>query len=159
VGRFDFAVAFREVPERSKCLIEEAVLRAIEEARLQNDPSVLLFDESGADRHALDQTLAALDRRTFHASTILDALPLLQDPYARVEVALVDWLVSETSGLDVLAFLAEEFANVRRVLMVRDADASAVRIARSSGHAQAILIKPAQPTDLATAIGPSGKES
>ena len=151
--RFSFAVRFRDVSAETEGLIQSAVLRAIEESRVQSEPAVLVLDESSEDRQALGQALTGLRQRAFPADNFLEALRLLQDQHLRVEVALVDVLVREASGLEVLAFLAEDFPDVRRVLMSRDADAPALRLARSSSSAHAILIKPAEPKDLAAAIG------
>ena len=151
--RFSFAVRFRNVSAATEDLIQDAVLRAIEESRARSAPAILVLDESSEDRQRLGQALGALGQSAFPADNFLEALRLLQDQDVRIEVAIVDVLVRDASGPEVLAFLAEEFGDVRRVLMSRDADVPALGLALSAGSAHAILIKPAEPADLAAAIG------
>lgn len=152
-----FAVKFQDLSAQSEDLIHNAVLRAIDESRAGSERAVLVLDASSEDRRALVRGLEGLGRRAFSAVTFLDALRSLQDPDLRIEVVMVD--VSGTArdapaftGLDVLAFLAADFAQLRRVVLVsRQGDAYALSAAR--GFGDAVLFKPAEPADLLAVIG------
>jgi DNA-binding NarL/FixJ family response regulator len=109
------------------------------------------------DRDALAAALVGVGQRPCAADTFLAGVRLLQDQNLRIEVALVDLLVRQRTGLAVLTFLAEDFPGVRRVLVARDRSAPELELARSSGRAESILIKPCDTRDLATALGLSGR--
>jgi CheY-like chemotaxis protein len=151
--QLSFAVRFRDVSANTEDLIQSAVLGAIEESRVHGESAVLVLAESVEDGRVLKQSLEGLGQKPFPADTFLEVLRRLQDQNLRIEVALVDLLVRGASGLDILTALADYFPDVRRVLMSRNADAPALRLAQSSGRAHAILITPAEPAELAIAIG------
>lgn len=156
--RFSFAVRFRDVSANDEDRIQSAVLASIEESREQNAPAVLVLDVSSEDRHAVARILVELGQRALPSATFLETLRSLQDPSLCVGVALVD---ASATGLDVLAFtgievlefLANDFPDVRRVLMARSADPSELLAARSSALADAVLEKPADAAAVAIAIG------
>lgn len=136
------AVAFLDVASDVEDLIQQAVLDALERARRQSGPAVLLMDASLDRRVRLERDLGALGRVSLHARTPLEALRWLHDPQACVETALVDLAFGRASGPEVLVFLAEHFPALRRVLVSRAADAAQLEAARSAGSAHAILVDP-----------------
>lgn len=150
-GRFSFAVAFLRVPTEVEDMIHEVVLESLEASRARGGPAVLVIASVPEDRLALKRELEALGHRVVCAGTPLDALRWLQDPHLQVEIAMVDVRVGKGSGLDLLAFLAEDFPEVRRVVMALESDAAASGV--HPGRTQSVLHKPWVREDLACALG------
>jgi ActR/RegA family two-component response regulator len=150
-GKFCFAVAFVRVPTEVEDMIQEVVLQSLEESRARGGPAVLVIAPLPEDRQALKHELEALGQHAVCAGTPLDALRWLQDPHVQVEIAMVDLRVAQGRGLDLVAFLAEDFPEVRRVLMASEG-AEAVPGARG-GKTQSVLHRPWVREDVARAIG------
>lgn len=74
---------------------------------------------------------------------------LTPEPWAGVDVALVDIMLPGVSGLDILAYLSDNHPNVRRVALT----ASTPSAADAERLADLVLLKPARIDDIADAIG------
>src|SRR5688572_22197486 len=86
--------------------------------------------------------LRVLGRQAVAVTTPLDAIKYLQSPLARVEVAIVDYDLNTADGRDVLAFLANDYPAVRRVLMSGCVSPEVLDRACASGQAHTAFAKP-----------------
>lgn len=154
-GAFAYAVTFRDLSAKAEDLIQGAVLLALERQRRLPEPAVLVVDDSPDVCLALERDLRALGRRAFSAVTPLDAVRHLLDAQAGIETAVVDLFLGQANGMDLLAYLADDLPDVRRVIMSGALREAQLQTALSSGRAQAILHKPWDRSALAGAINPS----
>lgn len=111
-----FGVVFEGQPDVSATTEAETV------AKLRNrphaaEPVILVVDDSAQICHNLVRDLMQVGRRAIAVTTPLDAIEWLLDGGSHFDVALVDVLLSNASGCDLLGFLAEEYPEVRRVVM------------------------------------------
>jgi CheY-like chemotaxis protein len=87
-------------------------------ARQSNvQPVILVVDDSAATCHNLVRDLMQVGRQAIAVTTPLDAIEWLLDGGSHFDVALVDVLLNNASGCDLLSFLAEEYPEIRRVVM------------------------------------------
>ena len=103
---------------------------------------VLVVDDSEGVGRAMVRDLRALGRQAVWVTNPLDAIKYLQTPLARVEVAIVDFDLNTSDGLDVLAFLANDYPSVRRVLMSGCVSPEVLDRACASGQAHTAFAKP-----------------
>jgi CheY-like chemotaxis protein len=136
--KFSIAVAFRDLSAETENFIQEEVLAELKRTRSLVPPTILVLDENPGDRDALGRDLEALGHRVLLASMPLDALRWLHDQHVHVEIAFVDRSLERANCLEMLAFLADDSPDVRRVLMCPTAEVPADLAA----SAHAILLKP-----------------
>lgn len=103
---------------------------------------VLVVDDSEGVGRAMVRDLRALGRQGVWVTNPLDAIKYLQTPLSRVEVAIVDFDLNTSDGLDVLAFLAKDYPAVRRVLMSGCVSNEVLDRACASGQAHTAFAKP-----------------
>jgi DNA-binding NtrC family response regulator len=103
---------------------------------------VLVVDDSEGVGRAMVRDLRALGRQGVWVTNPLDAIKYLQTPLSRVEVAIVDFDLNTSDGLDVLAFLAKDYPAVRRVLMSGCVSVEVLDRACASGQAHTAFAKP-----------------
>ncbi len=103
---------------------------------------VLVVDDSEGVGRAMVRDLRALGRQGVWVTNPLDAIKYLQAPLSRVEVAIVDFDLNTSDGLDVLAFLAQDYPAVRRVLMSGCVSNEVLDRACASGQAHTAFAKP-----------------
>jgi len=135
------ALAFHDLPPEAEDLIQNAVLRTLEDARAA---SVLIVDDSAEICQALRTQLGRLGHRAVAVGTPLEAVNFLDQPN-NVAVALVDLVLGSATGMDVIAYLAEQHPQVRRVLMSGRAHPQQLELARHSMFrfsAHEVLSKP-----------------
>jgi CheY-like chemotaxis protein len=147
------ALAFRDLAADAHDLVQSAVLRALEDAR---GASVLIVDDSAEICQALRTQLGRLGLRAVAVGTPLEAVNFLEQPN-HVTVALVDLVLGGSNGLDVLAYLADQHPNVRRVLMSGRAHPQQLELARHSlfrHSAHDVLPKPWTEETLTRAVAP-----
>jgi DNA-binding NtrC family response regulator len=103
---------------------------------------VLVVDDNETVGRALVRDLRMLGRQAVFVTTPLDAIKYLQSDLSRVEVAMVDFDLLTSDGLQVLSFLEKEYPGVRRVLMSGCVGAPVLERAEISGFAEATFEKP-----------------
>jgi CheY-like chemotaxis protein len=103
---------------------------------------VLVVDDDPSVGRALVRDLTALGRQAVCVTTPLDAIKYLQSALSRVEVALVDYDLNTSDGLDLLDFLNKDYPAVRRVLMSGCVGLELLDQACESGHAHTAFAKP-----------------
>jgi DNA-binding NtrC family response regulator len=113
---------------------------------------VLVVDDSEGVGRAMVRDLRALGRQGVWVTNPLDAIKYLQTPLSRVEVAIVDFDLNTSDGLDVLAFLAKDYPSVRRVLMSGCVSVEVLDRACASGQAHTAFAKPWDRTRLSEVL-------
>lgn len=151
-GEHLFAVAFRNMRATEEDRIQGAVLSALERRRASPDASVLVVDDAPEIHRALQRDLHAFGVGMLSAATPLEAVRHLQDPDVQIDIALVDLHLGHADGTDVLAFLAEDHPEIRRVLMSGRARPCQLELALSSGRAHEVLSKPWERRTLANLL-------
>jgi DNA-binding NtrC family response regulator len=114
---------------------------------------VLVVDDDPGVGRALVRDLAALGRQAVCVTTPLDAIKVLQSTPSRVEVALVDFDLNTSDGLDLLSFLTKEYPAVRRVLMSGCVGLEVLDRACETGHAHTAFAKPWDRERLSQVLG------
>lgn len=150
--RFATGVEFRDVPVVIHDHIHELVIAANERRRANAPPSIMVVDASPQAHRAVARDLARSGRRILAASTLLEVVRHLHDPEQRIETALVDTRLGDADGLAILAYLADEYPNVRRVLVSDRGRLCDYERELSSGRAHAFLTKPWEPECLVAAL-------
>lgn len=148
-----FALAFSGVVAEHQEAIKSAVESALEEAR---SASVLIVDRNVEVCRALRAAVGRLGRRAMAVGTPYEATQLLQQPNS-FAVALVDVVLDQPRGREVLAQLGEHHPSIRRVLMWGDLQAAHLELARralGTYPVDAVLLKPWTDLTLAAALGP-----
>lgn len=146
------ALAFYDVPAWIEDALQEEVVRALEREEHDRTPTVLVVDDSAEIRTALGRQLGALGYRSLLAAAPLDVIRLLHGTSVAPVAALVDLFLGPADGLDVIAFLADEFPGVRRVLMSGQIRPAQLQLALDSGRAHAVMEKPWSRDDLKRAL-------
>lgn len=140
--RFATGVVFRDLPVVIHDHIQELVVSANERRRANAPPTIMVVDASPQARRAVARDLGGSGRRIVAASTLLEVVRQLHDADQRIETALVDTRIGDADGLAILAYLADEHPNIRRVLMSDRARVRDYERELSSGRAHAFLTKP-----------------
>jgi hypothetical protein len=109
-------VEFEHADADSRDLLARALSLA-EERSVRQQPAVLVLSEDAGLARRLVAQFGALGHVAFHVRTPVEAVTYLQDPSMRVEATLVDLGMRGSEALGFLAFLQEEFPDVRRVLV------------------------------------------
>jgi DNA-binding response OmpR family regulator len=74
---------------------------------------------------------------------------LRPEPWEGIDAALVDVMLPEVSGIDILHYLAEHHPQVKTICMT----ASLPSASEATGLADRVLVKPFSMTELLTALG------
>ncbi len=120
-GLVALAVAFRHISEASEDRIQDAMLELLDARNRAEHPAVLVVDADPEARGVLVDCLVEMGRRALSARAPLGALRVLDDPNENVDTVLVR--EAEPSGLALLEFVAQQYPDVRPVLLVDDPDA------------------------------------
>jgi CheY-like chemotaxis protein len=146
------AIKFASLSDPIHDAIQRIVLRALERQRATARRTVLVVDDDAKVRAALERELNRLGYVAIAVAMPLEAVRCLQDPATNVEVAIVDLGLGQADGLDVIAYVAEQYPHVRRVVMsgqrIEDLAAEV-----AAGRAHAALEKPWQRGTLASVLG------
>lgn len=113
------AVAFRHRGADTQDVIQDAVLGAL--LRSQR-PDVLLIDDDPCGAPELETEIAFVGRAVVRVRTPLDAMRLLEDPERNFDLVLVGAQLRSIDAEEVMAFLADEYPRLRRVLVQRRPD-------------------------------------
>ena len=81
-------------------------------------------------------------RKAIAVTTPLDAIEWLLDGGSHFDTALVDVMLGNADGVDLLNFLADEYPEVRRVLMSDPMRTPQLERARQLTQPHAVLSKP-----------------
>lgn len=147
-----FVFEFTSVPEEMRSDIDRKIAENV--AAAQN-ARVLVVDDSREIGNALRMQLAWLGHPAHAVTTPLEALRVLEEPN-RVEVAIVDLVLGGADGLELIAFLAEQHPEVRRVLMTGHAQPGHLEHEVRNGRSALphdVLGKPWSQSTLARAVG------
>jgi CheY-like chemotaxis protein len=146
------ALQFETVPDPVQDAVQRVVLRAFERQRASSRKVVLVIDDEHEVRAALERDLNRLGYYVVSVAMPLDAIRCLLDGSTKIEVAFIDLGLGDTDGLDVIAYLADERPEIRRVVMSGKRMDELEREV-SSGQAHALLKKPWQRASLQAAVG------
>jgi ActR/RegA family two-component response regulator len=147
-----FALSFAHLAPEAEEAIGAAVKAAL---ALTLDAAVLIVDDSTEVCSALGRQLNRMGLRSCAATTPLEAVGLLEQPN-QIEIALIDLRLGSATGLDLLAYLAEQHPAIRRVLMSGQAQPAQLQLARHASlkySAHQVLAKPWNDDTLARALG------
>jgi CheY-like chemotaxis protein len=147
-----FAISFLDLSAEDEAHIQHAVDSFLERVR---SAAVLVVDDSREVGQALSLELARLGQAAHAVQTPLEAVCMLEERN-QVAVAIVDLVLGNEHGLDLIAYLADRHPRVRRVLMSGHAHPAQLALARHSAAKTApheILAKPWTHTSLARAVG------
>jgi hypothetical protein len=154
-GRSHVAVRFEDVPHDVERRIDRVVEAENSEQRRHGAPSVLVLDYAQHDAARLCHAVTQLGFRPTWARTFLDGLRILQSPRSVVTGLVVDCHVGNDSGLAMLAWSAEAYPLIRRVLTVQPDDLGPLN-RHGAAPAHAVLCKPVSPADLGRALDVPG---
>lgn len=143
-------VAFVDVHPAIEAILRSAVLDTLAHANMTR-AAVLIVDDSPIICHALTKELAWMGKVASVAHSAKDAIARIEDPDQDIEVAIVDAYLGDIEGTDLVAFLAAEYPNVRRVLMSGCVAGAALERAAEGCHAY--VEKPWHKWELAEALG------
>ncbi len=147
-----FAVSFLDLSAEDEARIQTAVDVFLERVR---SASVLVVDDSREVGAALSLELGRLGQSSHAVQTPLEAVCLLEDRN-QVAIAIVDLVLGNEHGLDLIAYLADRHPRVRRVLMSGHAHPAQLALARHGAARSApheVLAKPWTHSTLARAVG------
>ena len=148
-----FAVRFSDLGADVEDAIQDAVLEALETIQTA---SVLIVDDNPVGCGALRARLGALGHRSTVVQTPLDVVEFLAQPN-EVEAVLVELMLGHGSGTDVMAFLAQSYPHLTRVLMSARAPACQLALAKHTlarCPVHGILRLPCSAEELALVLGP-----
>jgi CheY-like chemotaxis protein len=147
-----FAVSFLDLSADDEARIQAAVDVFFERVR---SASVLVVDDSREVGQALSLELGRLGQSAHAVQTPLEAVCMLEERN-QVAVAIVDLVLGNEHGLDLIAYLADRHPRVRRVLMSGHAHPAQLALSRHSAARSAphdVLAKPWTHSTLARAVG------
>jgi CheY-like chemotaxis protein len=105
-------------------------------------------------RRALARDVQSLGHNAVATATSLEASWALQQRrLPSIQAAVVDLFLGGEDGTHLLAFLADQYPSVRRVLLSGAVRSCQLELALASGRAHAVLEKPWSMEGLALAIG------
>jgi ActR/RegA family two-component response regulator len=154
-GKAHVAVRFEDVPHDVERRIDQVVETENGAQRRMGAPSVLVLDDAQREAAPLCHAAKRLGYRPAWARTFLDGLRVLQAPRSVVTGIVVDYHVGNDSGLAMLAWCAEAYPAVRRVLTVQAEDLGPLN-RHGAAPAHAVLCKPVLRADLARALETPG---
>lgn len=137
------ALEFLDASSENEDSLQSAVLEYIaEEASTEADPIALIVDDHREVRAAMARELSAMGIVTVEAQSPLEAVRAVEESDREIRFAIVDLALGRADGTDFLAWLADEHASVRRILMSGVLEPEALRAALLRKKAHAILKKP-----------------
>jgi CheY-like chemotaxis protein len=136
-----FGVSFARVPDRVPETAEQTV-SSLQKVHGVDDPVVLVVDESTRTCFTLVQDLLRVGRKAIAVTTPLDAIEWLLDGGSYFDIALVDVVLGNADGCDLLNFLADEYPEVRRVVMSDRLRSGQLDRAHQIAQPHAVLHKP-----------------
>ena len=142
-----FGIAFSNRPP-SAVESREATVAVLDQGQGLADPVVLVVDDNTRTCYTLVQDLQRVGRKAIAVTTPLDAIEWLLDGGSQIDTAMVDIVLGHSNGCDLLTFLADEYPDVRRVLMSDHLRAPQLETARELAQPHAILHKPWNETSL-----------
>jgi CheY-like chemotaxis protein len=149
------AVRFEEPSRRARAgigaAVAEALERAAQDSSVRPEPTVLVVDDSLLVREALTRDIRCFGWEAACFSTPLDALNFLDRPKSCIRVALIDH-AGPANGRDLLAYLADEWPTIRRVLLSARGHQNGDELANLASRADAVLAKPWDQETLASTI-------
>jgi CheY-like chemotaxis protein len=145
-----FGISFTRVSEPAFAT-HEATVRALKDYGALTEPVVLVVDESTQACFTLVQALHQVGRKAIAVTTPLDAIEWLLDGGSHFEMALVNTAHDRggNDGRDLLAFLADEYPEVRRVLISDSMRMGQLDQLRELTQPHAVLAKPLSVEQLA----------
>lgn len=146
-ARWIVAVHFRELGDPIRDALRRVVLHAIARQRAAARKIVLVVDDERGIQTALAHELTLLGLDAHAVATPHGVIGCLHDPAMDVHTAFVDLGLGICDGLDVVAYLAEAYPRIRRIVMSGSRDADMER-AVATGKAHAMLRKPWERSDL-----------
>jgi CheY-like chemotaxis protein len=147
-----FAVSFVNLQTEGRQQVQAAVDAFLEKVR---SASVLVVDDSREVGHALGLELARMGQTVHAVQTPLEAVCMMEERN-QVSVAIVDLVLGNAHGLDLITYLADRHPRVRRVLMSGNAHPAQLALSRHAAARSAphdILAKPWTNRSLARAVG------
>ncbi|HET6344087.1 MAG TPA: PilZ domain-containing protein [Myxococcota bacterium] len=148
-----FGISFARVPVNAGGTVEGTV-QALAESHNPDDTVVLVVDHSTHTCLNLVQDLGRVGRKAIAVTTPLDAIEWLLDGGSHIDTALVDIVMGQSDGCDLLSFLADEYPGVRRVVISDPMRAFQLERARQLTSPHAVLSKPWNVDQLAQIFGP-----
>jgi DNA-binding NarL/FixJ family response regulator len=136
-----FGVSFARVSAQAP-LTAEGTVEALTVAHNSDDTVVLVVDHSTNTCLNLVQDLGRVGRKAIAVTTSLDAIEWLLDGGSHIDTALVDLVLGQSEGCDLLSFLADEYPKVRRVVISDPMRVSQLERARQLTNPHAVLSKP-----------------
>jgi hypothetical protein len=143
-----FGISFTRVSEPAMAT-HEATVSALKDQGALTEPVVLVVDESTNACFNLVQALHQVGRKAIAVTTPLDAIEWLLDGGSHFEMALVNTAHGTSDGCDLLAFLADEYPEVRRVLISDSMRLGQLDQMRELTQPHAVLAKPLSVEQLA----------
>ena len=126
--------------------------RAVQSVTSDENPVILVLDDSEQTCRALWRDIRALGRRAIYTVSTNEAVTWLTDPEIFIDTLVVDLFLGSNDGLEVLAFTAREFPLVRRVLISGQVLVTQLQLACLCGRAHAVIQKPWNRHKLAQAL-------
>jgi hypothetical protein len=143
-----FAVAFVDVTAEEEDSIHQGIVAELERVHARRFATVLVVDQAGEVRDALERDLREVGRQAVAVATPLEAVGWLINSEVRFETAVVNLSSGAGQGVDVLEFLSAELPHIRRVAMGDDGSSFRLDLAVRSGRAHAALRRPWNRADL-----------
>jgi CheY-like chemotaxis protein len=143
-----FGISFTRISEPATPS-QEATVTAMREHHGLQEQMVLVVDESTRACFAMVQALQKVGRKAIAVTTPLDAIEWLLDGGSHFDVALVDIVQGQSDGCDLLSFLADEYPEVRRVLISDTMRTTQLDRLRELTQPHAVLAKPCSVEQLA----------
>jgi CheY-like chemotaxis protein len=135
-GRYVLGLQFTRPSLLSEDGIHALVARSLERDHPPGDGRVLIVDADATRRGAIASSLRLLGCSVIETGTTIDAVWELENGPMDVHTAFVARVLGRGDGRDLVRFIGERYAGVRRVLLTEDGY-------RSEGHdAEAVLSGP-----------------
>lgn len=145
-----FALRFTKLPIGAEDAIHD--LWVIERERAAA-PTVLLVSRSPHVRDVLAEFLQRQGWSVATAGTPLEALAELECLAEKLHWVIAFHHLTQTSGMNLLSFSGSEYPGVRRLLVCPPTVQRIDRLAVRRGLADAAILQPVNPVDIATAMG------
>jgi DNA-binding NarL/FixJ family response regulator len=152
--RPEFAVAFDELRSEAEDLIHDLSIAMLEQRGVA---TALVVARSQTMRDGLSSLLREIGWTAAAAEAPLQAIALLDQPELDVRWVVVLERQTQTSGIDLLRYVADELPGVRRLLISRPEKYRAASDAVRLGVADAALLQPVQRDRFKQIVGPCKK--
>ena len=145
IGRYGLSFARISGPAQRDL---DATVAALQLTPAAPEAVVLVVDDSPRMCSALVHDLNEMGRKGIAVTTPLDAIEWLLDVGSHIDAAFVDVMLGAASGCDLLSFLADEYPQVRRVLMADPLHPAHLERMQRGAEPHATLAKPWGAQDL-----------